>query len=307
MKSTLQKMLSFHSLLLRFFITVNLFSSVEANPNLLQQKNEDKLLHQNFDPVVVSLILPPRDSPLYFAFADEDVLGKRDGRVFILLSEDEKDTKINEWRKNFFDVKIENEITTDMRDSVRNIKKRKLPKENLSLLMKEVMAGDKKHRKGYDSISDQFYCYRTLDALFETMDDLEQQFPEFVEVLTIGESYQKHTNCTDGGYDINVLKLTNKESNVTKSNFFLVCGIHSRELATPEACTNFAEDMLEQYGTDADKTWIMDHTEIHIFVNANPDGFKVEADGLALGAARYKRKNMNPNGSYCWWMNCISK
>jgi hypothetical protein len=54
--------------------------------------------------------------------------------------------------------------------------------------------------------------------------------------------------------------------------------------------TRFAELLVDHYGADADITWLLDYHEIHLLLQANPDGRKrVEAGGIW----RYWRKNAN--------------
>jgi hypothetical protein len=63
-------------------------------------------------------------------------------------------------------------------------------------------------------------------------------------------------------------------------------------LAPAELNTRFAEYLLNNYGTDADATWVVDHREVHLMLQANPDGRK-----RAESADTNKRKNQNNN--YC--------
>ena len=55
--------------------------------------------------------------------------------------------------------------------------------------------------------------------------------------------------------------------------------------------TRFAEYLVNNYATNADATWILDHHEIHIMLHTNPDGRKQAETGLSW------RKNTNQN--YC--------
>ena len=53
----------------------------------------------------------------------------------------------------------------------------------------------------------------------------------------------------------------------------------------------FARQLLSGYGKDADATWILDHHEVHLLLQTNPDGRKKAETGLSW------RKNTNQN--YC--------
>jgi len=146
----------------------------------------------------------------------------------------------------------------------------------------------------YPQINSYFHCYRNLQGTYMTLEYLSTQYPDLVEIINIGPSYLKSTG--EGGHDILALKLTNKKSpaNLTKPPLFVMCGLHSRELATTEACARFAEDILDKYGKDSDKTWVLDYTEVHMIIQSNPDGR--EDEELQLEQQNYfylRRKNMN--------------
>ena len=122
------------------------------------------------------------------------------------------------------------------------------------------------------------------------------KYPQLADWKKIGESWEK-INGKDGdkkipaGYDLFALKLTNKCISGDKPKFFLSCSIHARELAPAELCTRFAEMLVQGYGNDAEITAVLDHHEVHLVLQGNPDGRK-EAE-----AGRTWRKNKNNN--YC--------
>jgi hypothetical protein len=49
--------------------------------------------------------------------------------------------------------------------------------------------------------------------------------------------------------------------------------------------------MLSQYGTDPDATWLLDHYELHVLPQTNPDGRKLAEQGYS------QRKNRHPGGN----------
>ena len=53
----------------------------------------------------------------------------------------------------------------------------------------------------------------------------------------------------------------------------------------------FAEQLVDGYGIDADATWLLDHHEVHLLLQTNPDGRKQAETGLSW------RKNTDNN--YC--------
>jgi len=135
-----------------------------------------------------------------------------------------------------------------------------------------------------------FSCYATVEETFQRMDAMVSSYPDLAEAITIGESWEK-TMDVNAGHDIRILKITNKNSGGDKPILFLASAIHAREYATAELNTRFAEYLLSQYNHDADVTWILDHHEIHLSLQTNPDGRKKAETGLLW------RKNTNQ--AYC--------
>lgn len=123
-----------------------------------------------------------------------------------------------------------------------------------------------------------FPCYETVEETFAAMDDFATRFPKLVSVSDVGDSWQK--TQADGGWDLRVLKLTNRKVGGDKPKLFIQSAIHAREFATAPLVLAFARQLLEGYGTDADATWILDHHEIHLLIQTNPDGRKKAEPGV---------------------------
>ncbi|MEM7082392.1 MAG: M14 family zinc carboxypeptidase [Pseudomonadota bacterium] len=136
---------------------------------------------------------------------------------------------------------------------------------------------------------DGFECYRTVDETYATAEQLVIDYPDLAEWVDIGDSWEK----TDGqtGHDLYVLKLTNKNLTGDKPKLFAMSAIHAREYTTAELNTRFGEYLLNNYATDADARWILDHHEVHLLLHGNPDGRVQAQTGLSW------RKNTN--GDYC--------
>ena len=116
--------------------------------------------------------------------------------------------------------------------------------------------------ENYEGISQYFQCFRNLKSSLQTLWDIERSYPNLAEVIDIGDSYLNQ-------YDILAIKLTNKykelPANVTKAKMFAMFGIHAREYSPPELGARFVETLVENYGTDADITTILDTSEICIW------------------------------------------
>jgi carboxypeptidase T len=139
-----------------------------------------------------------------------------------------------------------------------------------------------------------YACYRTVEETFATAESIVANHPDLATWTDEGDSWEKEN--TLGGYDLMVLRLTNSAIAGPKPKIFLTGTIHAREYATAELVTRLAEFLVDNYGTDADATWMLDHHEIHMMLYANPDGRKQAETGLSW------RKNTNDN--YCtFWTN----
>ncbi len=128
-------------------------------------------------------------------------------------------------------------------------------------------------------------CYRTVEETFATMDQLATTYPTLATVLDVGDTWNKIDSGGSAGYDIRVLKITNTAISGTKPVLFIMSSIHAREMAPAELNTRFAEYLLNNYGSNADVTWLVNNREIHLLLQGNPDGRKIAETGAS------KRKN----------------
>jgi carboxypeptidase T len=132
-------------------------------------------------------------------------------------------------------------------------------------------------------------CYRTVEETYATAESLAAAYPHLATWTVIGESWEKQTGF--GGYDLKVLRLTNSNVEGEKPKIFIMAALHAREYTTAELVTRMAEYLVYNYGVDPDATWLLDHHEFHLLLQANPDGRKRAETGLSW------RKNTNNN--YC--------
>lgn len=134
-----------------------------------------------------------------------------------------------------------------------------------------------------------YQCYQTVEETFAEAEQFTQTYPDLADWIDVGDSWRKTQGL--GGYDMNVLVLTNKNTGGDKPILFINSAIHAREYTTAPLTLALATHLLEGYGTDADATWILDHHEVHLMLHTNPDGRKQAESG------RLWRKNTNQN--YC--------
>ncbi|MDY7225742.1 M14 family metallopeptidase [Hyalangium rubrum] len=149
-------------------------------------------------------------------------------------------------------------------------------------------------RDGFSTTSISGYpCYRTVNETYTSMANLAATYPNIAEWQDIGDSWDKVTAGGNPGDDMRVLVLTNKWLLGPKPRLFLMSAIHAREYTTAEMAARFAEQVASRYGTDADATWLLDHHELHVIVQSNPDGRRIAETGLS------KRKNTNTTQGAC--------
>ena len=132
-----------------------------------------------------------------------------------------------------------------------------------------------------------FECYETVEETLQAGLSLSNNFPNLTDWIDIGDSWEKTQGL--GGYDLMVLKITNKSIQENKPVLFIHSSMHAREYAPAALTLDFAEHLLNHYANDADTRWILDYHEIHILFHMNPDGRKLAETSVS------QRKNMNTN------------
>ncbi len=134
-----------------------------------------------------------------------------------------------------------------------------------------------------------FPCYETVEETYSQALAFATSKPNLATWVDAGNSWEKTVNL--GGYDIKVLKLTNSAIAGAKPKLFVNSAIHAREYTTAPLNLEFARWLVNGYGVNADATWILDHHEVHLMLQTNPDGRKKAETGLSW------RKNTNQ--AYC--------
>lgn len=134
-------------------------------------------------------------------------------------------------------------------------------------------------------------CYRTVEETYSTAEQLTIDYPQLATWIDIGDSWDKLTPGGPAGYDLLALRLTNDTISDTKPKLFVFGSIHAREYAAAELATRFAEYLLTNYNVNPDVTWLLDYHEIHMVLQANPDGRKKAETGIL-----WRKTTDNSNG-----------
>jgi carboxypeptidase T len=136
-----------------------------------------------------------------------------------------------------------------------------------------------------------FPCYRTITETYASAQSIALAHPDLATWTSIGSTWEKIHLAPPAGYNLNVLRLTNSAVQGPKPKLFITASIHAREYAPAELLTRFAEYLVDRYGSDPEATWLLDYREIHLLLQANPDGRR-QAE---LGSLWRK----NTNQDYC--------
>ncbi len=206
------------------------------------------------------------------AWGDHYQLERKTGAVRILADSE----RLDQLRALGFYVEVDAASTALIRHA-----------EEANRLAAEALARGETPEAGIPGYS----CYRTVEESYASAQAIAAAHPTLAAVIDVGDSWEKATAGGAPGYDLLVLKLTNTAIPGPKPIFFLEGAIHAREYTTAELALRFAEQLVDGYGVDADATWLLDHQELHVLLQANPDGRKM-AEGGDLW-----RKNTNNN--YC--------
>lgn len=142
-----------------------------------------------------------------------------------------------------------------------------------------------------------FYCYRNISSIYNRVIQLENDYSELVDVIDIGDSWEKINSNHEYGHDILVLKIENRKTNGSKSSLIIVSGLKANSFGPVEINLRFAEFLLENYQSRDDLQYLLDHFELHFIFLANPDG-RQRAESQANGEESPElitwTKNTNP-------------
>jgi carboxypeptidase T len=132
-----------------------------------------------------------------------------------------------------------------------------------------------------------FPCYRTVAETQADLSALASSYPDLARWETIGESWLASQD-NPGGDQIHVLVIGRQDSLHPQEPLIIMAAQHARELSTAEAAARFAEWLLHNHADDPTANWLLDHREIHIIAQQNPDGRRAVEDGSSMW-----RKNRN--------------
>ena len=134
-----------------------------------------------------------------------------------------------------------------------------------------------------------YECFRTVEETYQTMDDLAANNPDIAAVDDLGPAWQKTQDPTQG-YEMYAMHITNfatLAADPDRPKMAVYFSIHAREYTPAEIGTRFAEWLVDNYGSDPEATWLVDHNDFHLILQANPEARKEAEQQI------YHRKNMD--------------
>lgn len=175
-------------------------------------------------------------------------------------------------------------------------------------------------------------CYRTVEQVYSSFDELKAKYPKFVEIRDLGKSWMgtqiKPTFMVGSQPDsswsnyrsllakflpqaflqrFNLAILPEQPLNVkaiVAGNFAIqndktpkmvwTGGIHAREYAPQEVGVKFIEWLLDNYGKDPNATMMLNTNQYHLIIH-NPDGRKLAEQDYSSR----QRKNTNYGSAAC--------
>src|SRR5215213_1323325 len=147
--------------------------------------------------------------------------------------------------------------------------------------------------------------YRTVEEIYADLDAMVADHPSIAELVDAGDSWCKtQGGCllplgsSIAGYDLRAIHITNRAILGPKPVVFWIAAHHPREIHTPEIALRYIHWLLDNYGSNADATWLVDYHDIWVIPLGNPDAHKVVEFGG--NSPIWQRKNLNIIDSAPW-------
>lgn len=128
--------------------------------------------------------------------------------------------------------------------------------------------------------TDWYYKPDSYAELLSWYHDLEDDYPDYIEVFKANELYD--TGTTHGGYDVDYVRITNESLGLHKPEVMFLGSPHGDEVAGTIGLYWFADWLMRMAFTDEQPVegyskewlrWLIDNREIYIEVAHNPYGF----------------------------------
>ena len=133
--------------------------------------------------------------------------------------------------------------------------------------------------------------YPSYARYLAVMDSFVMKYPGLCKITDLA--------ITPGGHRLRMMKITGSAgSNETKPVVLLTSSIHGDEPLGYVLLLRLIENLLSQYGTNAEITTLVDSAEIWINPLANPDGTFFTSDSTIYGATRFNANHIDLNRNF---------
>jgi len=114
-----------------------------------------------------------------------------------------------------------------------------------------------------------FSEYFRYDDLTAHLHGLADAYPELAHLQSLGRSWR--------GREIWAMTITNSVMGAPESKpaYYIDAHIHAEEVATSHTALYTIWYLLSNYGSDAQVSWLLDHTTFYILPRTNPDGAEI--------------------------------
>jgi hypothetical protein len=123
-----------------------------------------------------------------------------------------------------------------------------------------------------------FNHFHNYQQMLDEMQKVVADYPDLALLEDIGDSYEK--TIGKGGYDIWALKISdNVHVEEDEPEVFYMANMHAREIITPEIIMYFMHYLIDNYGSDAYVTYLVDNRQVWLCPTFNPDGHEYVFSG----------------------------
>ena len=133
-----------------------------------------------------------------------------------------------------------------------------------------------------------FDAYHDYAEMVSELQALHEQHSQVTQLQSIGKSIE--------GRELWALRITDHpdEQEPDENAILIFAGAHAREHLTVEQALFLAHDLLDNYGREGEVTNLVNHRDIWLIPNLNPDGSEWDINQW-LNAPPYWRKNRRDN------------
>ena len=133
--------------------------------------------------------------------------------------------------------------------------------------------------------------YPSYSRYLAVMDSFAMKYPGLCNLTDLA--------TTPGGHKLLVMRISGAAgSNESKPAVLLTSSIHGDEPLGYVLLLRLIENLLSQYGTNAEITTLVDSAEIWINPLANPDGTFFTSDSTIYGATRFNSNHIDLNRNF---------